>query len=496
MLLKHRHAKSSTRGVYLQDRILQQTAFQPGTHFAYLLDPHHKTLVILPSSNATSHTVSKRQTHNTVNPVIDLRRRDILETLATCPLWNIDICDDTITITGLTADTPRLPQPSVSPALPPVLDLAALCTSRSRITLTYSRAGLAHAIGSMQLGFAFADTTTAPLSPEIAPHHLPLLVDSLFSGAGLLDLGFVQEGFTIAVAVEKNPAAAQTYQRNFGHQMVLSDIYEMPFGRFSSPIMIGGSPCQGFSNANRNSHFLDNPQNALVKAYIDRIQQNPACQIFVLENVPQILTAGDGQFRDEILHALQDFTVTYGVLDAADFGTPQHRRRAFFLGSKIGPIALPRPGFQPWRTVRQAFHGLHATIPNQTDISQPTPLTRQRMAQVPPGGNVQNIPPDLRPQGTHSDMYKRLMWDAPSVTIVHPRKALLLHPAEDRILSVRECARLQDVPDDFVFTGSLDAKQQQVANGVPVRLSQAIAATVKAAIQQWTIRTAHAVFRS
>ena len=112
------------------------------------------------------------------------------------------------------------------------------------------------------------------------------------------------------------------------------------------------------------------------------------------------------------------------------------------------------------------------------------------MAAVPPGGNVWDIPAPLRPRGVHSDMYRRLTLDAPSPSIVNPRKAMLCHPTDRRILSVRECARLQGVPDTFVFYGPLAAQQQQVANGVPVPLGQAIAQVVRTAIEQWLIRTA------
>lgn len=144
------------------------------------------------------------------------------------------------------------------------------------------------------------------------------------------------------------------------------------------------------------------------------------------------------------------------------------------IDSKIGRIDLPQPTVAPeqYRTVRQAFAGLHDGVPNQTDVSRSKPETVARMRLIPPGGNWRNLTPELQPPGdAHSDILRRLEWDRPSITIVNPRKSMLIHPEEDRILSVRECARLFDVPDDFVFHGSLASRQQQIANAVPVALS-------------------------
>ena len=109
------------------------------------------------------------------------------------------------------------------------------------------------------------------------------------------------------------------------------------------PIIFGGSPCQGFSNSNRISNFLENPNNLLVREYIKTIQANENVKVFVLENVPRILTAGDGKFLEEIQNELKDFEMTVGVLNAADFNVPQSRRRAVIIGSKIGKVDLPKP---------------------------------------------------------------------------------------------------------------------------------------------------------
>ncbi|WP_414858882.1 DNA cytosine methyltransferase [Paenibacillus sp. Soil787] len=142
--------------------------------------------------------------------------------------------------------------------------------------------------------------------------------------------------------------------------------------------------CQGFSNSNRYTNFLDNPNNFLVKHYIESIKANENCKIFCLENVPRILTAGNGQFKDEIYEALSDFEITSGVLCAADFGSAQMRDRAIIIGSKLGKIDLPKSVLQPheYRTVRQSFEGLHNDVPNQLDVSKSKEETLEKMKYV------------------------------------------------------------------------------------------------------------------
>ena len=319
---------------------------------------------------------------------------------------------------------------------------------------------------------------------------IPLQVLSLFSGAGLFDKAFQESGFEIVFALEKDPEISKTYKYNLG-EITTADITKfdqtkLPF----APVLIGGSPCKGFSNANRNSNFLDNPNNLLVREYIKCVKQiNP--YVFVLENVPQILTAGNGQFFNEIKNELKEFEITKGVISSAGFGDAQDRKRAFIIGSRLGmKIELPKPSLLPsqYKTVREAFKGLNPFVANQGDISKPKPITLERIKHVKPGGNVFDIPEEIRPKGQHSDMYKRIEWDKPAVTIVNPRKAMLLHPEENRILSIREACRLFSLPDSFVFKGGLSAMQESIANSVPIQLGKAIANKVKDAITQFNIR--------
>ncbi|MEK5183194.1 DNA cytosine methyltransferase [Paenibacillus sp. FSL P4-0288] len=503
MLLKKRKAKVWSRGIFLQDKVLKETVFQPGSHYKYVIDQKSKKVIILSSNDERDNTVSRRKLKET--PVIDVKNKEALSVFEGCDYLQVEIFGERVVVQGYSATQSTAFQ-KVTQAASQVLskkrkvvDISDFISVKKTAEVVMSRKSLQKAAGllgyeQMELDLFFgessgvSETSKSYLYPALANLEIPLVVSSLFSGCGLMDTGFILEGFDVVFALELNADAVETYQYNIGSDIIQGDITTFDKRKIAkSPVMIGGSPCQGFSNANRNTNFLDNPNNLLVKHYIESIKANENCKVFVLENVPRILTAGDGQFKEEIYEALSDFEISSGIISSADMLTPQCRDRAIFIGSKIGKIELPQPRISPknYRTVREAFEGLHDGIANQLDISKAKDITIERMRSVPPGGNVHCIPAEIRPKGQHSDMYKRLEWDKPSITIVNPRKACILHPEEDRILSVRECARLFDVKDSFEFKGSLSSRQQQITNAVPVRLTRSIAEVIKTAIQRF-----------
>ncbi|WP_223821860.1 DNA cytosine methyltransferase [Paenibacillus peoriae] len=501
MLLKTRKAKISNRGVYLQDKILQETIFQPGTHFKYLIDQKAKKIIILGSEIDTNNTVSRRQLKEGIKPVIDIRNKDALATFKGCSYLQVEIFGEHVVVQGYVEakSTPLQKMKrivdNVCGLKRKVRDITDILSVQKKNEILLSRKSIRKASGYLgyeQLEFDLDENLTsssnAYLTPSLSNLEIPLQISSLFCGAGIMDLGFLESGFDVVFALEMDKDAVATYRHNIGSHVVQGDITKIDKSRIiKAPIMIGGSPCQGFSNSNRYTNYLENPNNLLLKHYIDSIKNNENCKVFVLENVPRILTAGEGQFKDEIFSALADFEITAGIMSSADMGSAQARERAIFIGSKIGKIDLPAPLLKPeeYKTVREAFKGLHDTIPNQLCVSKPKKVTLERMSAVPPGGNVFSIPEHNRPKGQHSVMYKRLEWDKPSITIVNPRKSCILHPEENRILSVRECARLFDVSDNFEFKGKLSSMQQQIANAVPIRLIRSVAEVIKSSIQRF-----------
>lgn len=291
------------------------------------------------------------------------------------------------------------------------------------------------------------------------------------------------------LSTDFNKDCCKTLEHNFNHKVICDDVNNLKFNKGFADVVIGGSPCQSLSNTNRKngSKLLDNPKNSLVLSYIHKVQEvNPL--VFVYENVPQVITALDGLFIKEFKERLPDYHIEVKVLNAYDYGVAQIRKRAIFIGSRIGIIKHPEPLIK-YLTIRDAFKGLNDNVSNQLDRRNSKEETIHKISYIPPGGNWECLPEkykiNLHKSKTQSTLYSRLHNDKPSNTLVHFGKSVIIHPEENRIISVREGARIQGFPDDHVFVGTLNEKIQMVANAVPVPLSKAIATQIKKEIDNY-----------
>lgn len=326
-----------------------------------------------------------------------------------------------------------------------------------------------------------------------------LTVVDLFAGAGGFTLGFVQAGFVPVFAVEFNKAAAETYEANFGPHCISTDINEIK--EFpAADVIIGGPPCQGFSNL--GAHIPNDPRNQLWRHYVRAVEQTRP-RVFVVENVPPLLNSEEGQQLIRETRAM-GYQVEGKILIAADYGAPQVRKRTIIIGSRVGAVIFPeQTNINPdkrdlqtyhlpdWVNVRQAIGDLpfEPTGYSLHTGRNPTPKSIQRYKHIPPGGNRWDLPRDLMPEcwkrkikgGT--DLFGRLRWDAPSVTIrtefFKPEKGRYLHPEANRPITHREAARIQCFPDSFIFRGSKIAIAKQIGNAVAVKFAYAIAQAVK-----------------
>nr|WP_071319126.1 DNA cytosine methyltransferase [Anaerobacillus isosaccharinicus]QOY37681.1 DNA cytosine methyltransferase [Anaerobacillus isosaccharinicus] len=449
-LIKKRKAKVSKRGVYLQDVELLKTKFKVGSNYKSIIDTKNNKIYII---KGTGSTVSKRKINNEgeCKPVIDIRKKGVLKAFEGCQYLHVEIYEDQIIVTGHNAYDKE---------------------TKAKIVLPKS--------DLYQIESAFN------LVKEGLEHlDIPLRVASLFSGAGMFDYPFHQDDtFEIVIANELSKEACDTYRLNIGDHVLNLDVRQVIqyISKLDVKVLICGSPCQGFSNSNRKNGGEDNENSKLVREFILAVKSIPSIEVFVLENVPQILGT---RYEHEIKDQLSDFHIEAGVLDNSQFGGAQKRKRAFFIGAKIGSafgkIRLPKPIKQAFKTVRDAFVSLHDSIANQLDFTIPKDETIERMIHVPQGGNFLDIPKEIRPNGQQSNLFRRLEWDKPSISLPNVRKSNILHPTENRILSVRECARLFDFPDHYQFVGGLSSRQQQVANGVPYTLGKAIMEVIKGA---------------
>ena len=343
--------------------------------------------------------------------------------------------------------------------------------------------------------------------------HAATIAD-LFSGAGGLTQGFRQAGFRPTIAVEFDRWAARTYCANFGEHVLACPIenvsvrksrsgvfewagdnvegipvvYETP----SIDVLIGGPPCQGFSPLGRmNDWERSDPRNKLWRHYA-RLLETVRPKVFVIENVPELLTSGEFVTLRNTVTRL-GYELSFGVLNAANFGVPQSRKRAIIIGSRVGTPRLPSESKER-RSVRDAIGDLPLIPTGQTKLHLPRkPLASsiERYKCIPPGGNRFDLlkrRPDLTPacwkrKKTGSvDVFGRMEWDKHAPTIrtefFKPEKGRYLHPEAHRPITLREAARLQTFPDEFIFVGSHVQIAKQIGNAVPVEFARRIAECV------------------
>lgn len=358
-------------------------------------------------------------------------------------------------------------------------------------------------------------------------------VISLFSGALGLDLGLERSGFSIRVAVDCNRYAAETIRKNRPDIQVFErPLEEVPTKEIlaamgakpgSVGLVTGGPSCQAFSTAGNRQSVRD-PRGGMFRQFL-RVVNEAKPRFFVMENVRGILSAavshrplnrrGPGFPRlqpDEelgsalrvILKALRatGYHVAFYVLNAADYGVPQIRERVVFVGSREGrPLDLPRAthapsaadGLQPWATLHEALCDLNDPTPEFPPLSA---SKRKYLALIPEGGNWRDLPKRMQPSalgkayvswGGRSGFLRRLAWERPSPALTtRPdcRATMFCHPNELRPLSVREFARVQQFPDDWVFAGPRAQQYSQIGNAVPLGLGTAIGMMLKRAARR------------
>lgn len=340
----------------------------------------------------------------------------------------------------------------------------------------------------------------------------------LFSGAGGMSLGASMAGVTTAIAVEIDKHATDTYSLNHpGTRVVNADIRTLDDSIFTIPgetkLLFGGPPCQGFSTSNQRTRSAKNQQNWLFQEFI-RVAKVWKPHWLVLENVAGLLETEGGIFLHEITNNLRNvgYRCSWWVLNATDFGVPQRRRRLFIVGSRLDQnVAKPKRKNNIPVTVWDAIGDLpdlpngsrYDDLPYKTNsasnyarkmrgglqscgnhnVTMNGKLIIDRYKHVPQGGNWEAIPEALMTNykersRCHTGIYRRLRVDEPSVVIGNYRKNMLIHPTQDRGLSVREAARIQSFPDSYIFKGSIGFQQQQVGNSVPPFMSKAVFETL------------------
>ena len=349
-------------------------------------------------------------------------------------------------------------------------------------------------------------------------------VISLFSGAMGLDIGLARAGLNIVIGQDFDKSCVETMQAN-GHEVLCGDIREIKAPdllaetgmKVGEPFLIGGGPpCQPFSTAGKRLGIND-PRGSLFMDFIRMIDYIRP-RFFVMENVKGIISSPlkhvpieerDGSDPEQQLGTVLDvilnefnklnYKTVYGVLDAVNYGVPQFRERFVLIGSRDHEdIFLPVPThFAVHQNEKYKWQSLSSAIRDIEDapgICESFSQERLKYLRlVPEGGNWRSLPEEMieeamggayRSGGGKVGFYRRLSYSEPCPTLVTSpvqKATMMCHPTQDRPLSIREYARIQQFPEEWVFTGTVASQYRQIGNAVPVGLAEQIGKAIIAA---------------
>ncbi|KHF29181.1 DNA cytosine methyltransferase [Anoxybacillus sp. CHMUD] len=335
----------------------------------------------------------------------------------------------------------------------------------------------------------------------------------LFCGCGGLSLGFELAGYRTLLGIDNDKAAIETFEKNHkGSIGLCTDITEITKEEIlrtinyqNVDVVVGGPPCQGMSIAGPRK--LHDPRNKLYLSFI-RIVEELQPKAFVIENVPGLVSLFKGAIKDSILEEFNriGYTVNYQILNAADYGVPQLRKRVFFVGLKNGKkFVFPEPKIlfeNDWITAEEATSDLpllEDSLGNEIEhyVSEPknefqsfcrrnskviynhqatnhSEQTKKIISLVPEGGNFKDLPEGYRKTRNFNVAWTRYHSKRPALTIDTGHRHHF-HYKANRVPTVRENARFQSFPDDFIFYGNRTQQYRQVGNAVPPLLAKAIA---------------------
>lgn len=338
-------------------------------------------------------------------------------------------------------------------------------------------------------------------------------VADLFAGVGGLSQGFLSAGFEVSFAVEFDKDIAMAYKNNHSETDVITDsivdvnAISLREKHGNIDVIIGGPPCQGFSQKGKRL-ALDDPRNFLFMQFV-RFVKEFRPKYFVLENVPNIVTTSGGYFKNLIIEEFDKlgYSVDARVLNASDFGIPQDRRRAFFIG-QLGTLeyGFPEP-LMTKTTIKDAIYDLPFIAsgegqeiakydkPASSDYQKKarkksellynhiatnhSKIALERLALIPKNKGKEVLPEEHRTKSTYSGTWSRLLEGSVAPTITTrfdtPSSGRFTHPILNRCLTVREAARLQSFPDNYIFYGTKSSQMKQVGNAVPPLLAYYIA---------------------
>lgn len=343
-----------------------------------------------------------------------------------------------------------------------------------------------------------------------------LKIADLFAGVGGLSQGFISKGYEVVFAIEYDKDIAKSYQLNhpttkvYDEDISAIDLKVLKNNHPNIDVIVGGPPCQGFSQKGKRLSINDE-RNFYFRKFIETVEVFKP-KYFVLENVPNILTTANGFFKKEIINGFEElgYKVNAKTLNASDFGVPQNRRRAFFIGSLNGKLINFPISKSEKTTIKEAIYDLpfiesgegedffeYEKQPNSNyqkklrkgskgifnhKSTKHSVVAIERLKLIPKGKGKEVLPTEHRTKSIYSGTWSRLLEDNIAATITTrfdtPSSGLFTHPVLNRCLTVREAARIQSFSDNFIFYGSKTIQMKQVGNAVPPMLAAEIASVI------------------
>lgn len=312
----------------------------------------------------------------------------------------------------------------------------------------------------------------------------------LFSGAGGLSCGLTMAGFTPVASVEIMPEAVSTYKYNFIERKGYKETIETrdirdedvkkrlysEIGERHIHLVCGGFPCQGFSMS--GNRVITDERNSLYLEML-KIVKKLQPEFVLCENVEGLRSMMNGKIEEKIIADYKEigYDINVTVLNSADYGVAQTRRRVIFIGNRIGVKNLhPKPFMKRYKTLGEEiarFMDLPENKKINHIITRHSDEMKKRIMEVAEG---ESLYPD------YSDAWKKSPWDKPSCTVKENHGGVNLHPRLPRVLTPRELAALQSFPDDFIFMGNKAKQLVQIGNAVPPLLGRAIGVAIQKAL--------------
>ena len=340
-----------------------------------------------------------------------------------------------------------------------------------------------------------------------------LNVIDLFCGCGGLSYGFEKAGYHVLLGIDNDKKALETFELNHkDSKSICGDITQITYENDIKPLMagktidviIGGPPCQGMSLSGPRK--FDDPRNKLYLSYI-RLVEEIQPKAFVIENVPGLVGLFGGQIKDNIIQKFTElgYDIQYKILCASDYRVPQNRKRVVFVGIRQGHFEYPPinedkvscqmalsdlPALEDELGCEEAEYIMEPQNEYQKLMRQNSNIVKNHVAAdhsdkvkkiislVPDGGNYKNLPEEYRNSRNFHVAWTRFASDKPAPTIDTGHRHHF-HYKYNRVPTVRECARLQSFPDDFIFLGNKTQQFRQVGNAVPPLMAECIAKQLK-----------------